>query len=111
MDRRRWRIVGLILVVVDAAGLVLVASYRKARFDRAAPAWLDPQQPPDGVAAELSTLTADQSWAANRCRHMTACCGEQSAGSRIRRTYPGTLADAPWSLVRARADLSVGGVN
>lgn len=108
MDRRRWRVVGLVVVVLGAAGLVLFANYRRARFERAAPGWLNPEQPPDGVAAELSTLTADQSWAANRCRHMTACCPGQTAGSRVRRTYPGSLAESDTSFVRGRLGVELG---
>jgi hypothetical protein len=83
------------------AVLVLFAVNRRDVLSRAMPAWLDPGQPPDGVAAQLNTLTADQSWAANRARHMTACCADRTAGRRIRRTYPATLAEDPNSFIRA----------
>jgi hypothetical protein len=107
VDRRRWRIIGLVVLAVAGAALFLIAVTRRVQFYRAAPAWLDPDQPPDGVAAELSTLTADQSWAANRCRNMSACCADQTAGARTRRIYPGTLADSDSSFIRGGGSLEM----
>jgi hypothetical protein len=78
---------GLIL-----AWFVLWSVQRRQAFEAAAPGWLNPGQPPDGVAAPL---TAAQSYAANRCRPMTACCTGRTAGMRTRRTYPPTVAG--WS--------------
>ena len=106
MDRR-WKAVGLVVLVVAAGAFLLFAVNRRSRWERAAPAWLDPQQPPDGVASQLSTLTEAQSWAANRCRHMSACCGDQTAGRRVRRTYPGSLAESDTSFIRASFGLGV----
>lgn len=105
MNRRR--VVVLVLVAVGAAAFFLYACYRRAAWERAAPAWLDPKQPPDGVASQLPTLTDAQSWAANRCRPMAASCCDNTAGRRIRRTYPGSLAESPDSFVRGRLGFGV----
>ena len=72
------------------------------------PAWLDTVQPPDTVAADFMTLTADQSWAANRCRPIHAACSDYTAGSRIRRTYPRSLAESPHSFIRTSLQLEGG---
>jgi len=94
---------GLALVV-----LVLYAINRRDQLARAMPAWLNVQQPADGIAAELNTLTADQSWAANRCRPMTASCTGRTAGTRIRRTYPASLEASDDSFIRAHVSVSGG---
>lgn len=99
MNRRQSITAGVIVAVVAGFALVLVAIGRKARYERAAPAWLDPEQPPDGVAASLPCVTPDQSWAANRARHMSGACTGQTAGNRVRRTYPETLASSSASFV------------
>lgn len=106
---RRYRthiVVGL--VVVLAVGGLMFAMARRDRFNRAAPAWLDPHQPPDGVAAELSTLTAAQSQAANGCTPLSACCADRTAGARVRRTYPGSLAYSDGSFIRVFVKGQVG---
>jgi hypothetical protein len=107
-DRRRLARVALVVVAVGM--FILFASMRRDRYNRATPNWLDPQQPPDGIATDLGTLTEKQSWAANRAAPMNACCTDRGAGRRVRRTYPGTLADHPDSLVAGsvRINLSAG---
>lgn len=108
MTRRQTIIIGVIAGVLAVAALALYAIGRRDAWTRAAPAWLNPSQPADGVAAELSTLTVDQSWAANRARHMTGCCTDQTAGTRVRRTYPSTLAESDCSIVKGQLSLQVG---
>jgi hypothetical protein len=103
-SRTKMVAVGVVAVLV-VAGFVLWAVNRKAELARAKPAWLDPHQPPDGVAAELSTLTADQSWAANRCRPMVASCSDYTAGRRIRRIYDPCLEQSSGSFIRTRFEL------
>jgi len=105
MTRRQKITAAVIVGVLLVAVFVVWAANRRDALARAMPAWLDLQQPPDGVAAELTTLTEDQSWAANRARHMTACCPGRTAGQRIRRTYPGCLADSDQSFVRTDVEL------
>lgn len=100
MNRRQIGIVAGVVVVLGAAVFVVCAAHRRAAYRRAAPEWLNPHQPPDGVAAQLSTLNADESWAANRGRHMSACCAPYTAGRRLRRTYPASLEESPDSCVR-----------
>lgn len=104
---RRW----FVAAVAGAVGLMVLFLWgwqRRAALSAVRPSWTDPGQPPDGVAAELNSLTDDQSWAANRCRNMSACTPGQTAGYRIHRTYPDQLAGAPDTLVRARVAL-IGG--
>jgi len=102
---RRQTMVGGAIV----GGLVLIAvilwwhNHATAR-ERATPAWLSPGQPPDEVTPE--PLSPDASWAANRCRPMVASCGPHSAGSRVRREYPGSLCESDASFVRASVNLT-----
>lgn len=105
MNTRQIRAAAIVVGVLLIAVGVLYAANRRDALARAKPDWLDPQQPPDGVAAQLTTLSQDQSWAANRARHMTACCLGRTAGRRIRRTYPGCLADSDTSIVRTQVEL------
>lgn len=107
MTRRQGITAGIIAAVLGAAVFVLWACQRKAAYERAAPAWLDPKQPADGIAAELTTLNDGQSWAANRCRPMTAPCTGRTAGRRIRRTYDGCLEESGSSLIRTGAQLEL----
>ncbi len=99
---------GVVIALLAGGAVALYAINRRADLKRVkGPDWLDVQQPPDGVATDFQTLSADQSWAANRCRPMTACCSGRSAGSRIRKTYPGSLASSDHSFIRA--SFAVGG--
>lgn len=101
VTRRQTVIASAVVAVLAAAAAGLWYLNRAQAAERAAPSWLDPQQPPPGVAAPLiATVSAGESWAANRPRHMSACCTGQTAGLRIRRTYASTLAANPDSLVR-----------
>lgn len=94
----RIGLVALVLVAVGAFALYAIG--RRAQWARGAPAWLAGGQPPDGIASQLSTLTAAESWAANRCGPIAAPCAGHTAGRRVRRTYPGTLAESEHSLIR-----------
>lgn len=108
MDRKRLTIAAGVAVVIGVAAIVLMGAERRAALARSRPAWLDPQQPSEGIAADLRTVSDAESWAANRCRPMAASCSGYTAGRRIRRTYPGSLADAPYSFIRASVDLQGG---
>lgn len=100
VTRRQTVIASAVVAVLAAAAAGLWYLNRVQAQERETPSWLDPQQPPPGIAAPaMATVTPGQSWAANRPRHMTASCCGQSAGLRIRRTYAPTLASDPGSLV------------
>ncbi len=94
MTRRQTVIMAVIVATLATAAVVLWMVNRTAERERNSPAWLDPQQPPEGV-----TSPAGVSWAANRCRPMVGPCHDHTAGRRIRRTYPGTLASSDASIV------------
>lgn len=108
MNRRQTVVVATIGAAVGVAVLVLLVVRRRQLDTPAIPDWLKVQQPPETVTPDLMILTPDQSWAANRCRPMTACCGDLSAGRRIRRTYPPSLAESPDSFIRLSFDLGGG---
>lgn len=99
MTRRQIIISASIVAILIAAAAGLWLLNRNQAAERDSPAWLDPQQPPEGIAGRVNTLTPEQSWAANRALHMSASCGGGTAGSRVRRTYAGTLASNPDSVV------------
>lgn len=90
-------------IAAVAAGVAVAAwlgfQHRHEEW-RKTPDWNDPQQPVEGTggmpANNLPAApTPTAAWAAVRpgTPHMTA-------GSRVRRTYPGNLVDDPESLVR-----------
>lgn len=92
------------VVFVAAAGLGVAAVLiwmiqRRATLPRV-PEWLDTRQPPATLAAQLSTLSEAQSWAANRCRPINAACPGYTAGYRVHRLWPDNLSSDPGSLVR-----------
>lgn len=98
MTRQRWVAAG----VVGALVLIVVLLWtgnRRAALASALPEWTKAYQPPDGVANEVNTLTAAQSWASARCTPLTACCEGRTAGMRTRRTYPDTLATSADSFI------------
>lgn len=105
MTRRQCAIAAAVVGVVALAALTLFNVNKRAAGARATPAWLDPQQPPETVTPNLLPVPAGQSWAANRCRPMAASCPEHTAGRRVRRIYPGSLADSSGSFVRGFAEL------
>lgn len=105
MNTRQRVVVGAITLTLAAVVVAVWAANRRYALLRAKPAWLDPEQPPEGVAAVWGTLSPAQSWAANRATPMTACCPGRGAGSRVRRVYPDTLADSPTSFIRAGFNL------
>lgn len=87
--RRQTLVMVAVVGALLAAVAVLWVGYRRSAAERETPSWTDPQQPADQVAPLVAG--AEQSWAANRARPMTASCGDNSAGRRTRRTYPATL--------------------
>lgn len=105
MNGRQRVIAWATLGVLAVAAFVVYATTRREIFTAAHPDWLDSGQPPEGLAATVGTLTAAESWAANRASHMTASCTGRGAGRRVRRTYPQTLADSPHSFIRANVNL------
>lgn len=100
MTGRQRAVAVVVLVLAAVATFIVYAVNRRERIERASPAWLDPHQPPDGVAGELTTLTAGESWAANRCRPLAASCSAHTAGRRVRRIYDPTLEQSSGSYVR-----------
>lgn len=107
MNRRVTYVAGGVVVLV-AAAVLLAGAERRARLARQVPAWLNFRQPPESAAVEMMTLSPAESWAANRCVPMVGPSKGYSAGSRIRRTYPGTLADSDDSIVRGSFSLEGG---
>jgi hypothetical protein len=105
MTTRQKAVCWAVAAALAFAALAIYAANRRYRFLAAKPAWLDPQQPPEGIAATYGTLTPAESWAANRASHLSACCTDRGAGRRIRRTYPATLADSDGSFIRASFNL------
>lgn len=106
MTRQRWWLIGGLVLVVT---LVVVAfSARKQAWERIHPSWLDPRQPPEGVAANLGVLTAAESLAANGCPPMGACSVARTARMDTMRQWPGHLVDHPDSLVSLIGQIEVG---
>lgn len=99
MNRQRWLMLGGLVALVLFVCVAFIV--RKRRFERAHPSWLDPQQPPEGVAAQMTTLTPGESLAANGCWPMSAPCTGRTARLDTMRTYPGHLTDHPGSLIHA----------
>lgn len=105
----RQRLVGWGAVVILAILALSIWVMQRRRDDASrTPAWTDPGQPPVGVANTPTQLTADQSWAANRCAPFAASCADNTAGMRVRRRYPDTLADSECSIVRGSIALGGG---
>jgi hypothetical protein len=109
MTRKQYVAIGGIAAAAVIAFMLLIGFNSKEAAKRLTPAWLDPQQPAGGIAPDLLTVSEGESWAANRCRPMVASCGDNTAGRRIRRTYPGTLVDCESSLIRGRLAVELGG--
>lgn len=101
MNRQRWFLVlGLVALLLVVGVTVVVRVGLKRRAEGTTPReWLDPGQPAEGVASQLSTITAAQSLAANGCWPMSAPCTGRGAGLKTMRTYPGHLTDHPNSLI------------
>lgn len=95
MDRRKKLIIGAGAVGLLAAALLWLIQQRAAARHNV-PDWTDPEQPPAGTAGQPVVMpTAAASWSAARP-------GDPGmrGGSRIMRSYSGTLADDPESVVR-----------
>lgn len=108
MNRRQKIVAGVIVLALTLVVVAVWAANRRYAFLRAKPEWLDPEQPPEGVAASWGALSPAESWAANRASPMSACCTGRGAGSRVRRVYDDTLADSPHSFIRADINLAGG---
>lgn len=76
------------------AVLIVWGLQRRHDNDAATPAWTDPKQPELGTAAQPA-----MDWAASRPPTITGACAGITAGAKLRRTYPGTLADSPDSFI------------
>lgn len=107
MTRRQAVKSAAIGAAVALAVVVLVLVRRRQAQTPQVPAWLDIRQPPDAIPSAAG-LTADQSWAANRCRPFAASSGDHTAGRRVRRTYPASLAESPHSFIRTSFELEGG---
>lgn len=90
---------GAVVAVLGLAALLLWRTQLRAQDEATTPDWSDPHQPADDLGPAMQVADPGQSWAANRCGPMTACCTGQTAGRRTRRLYDATLADSPNSLV------------
>lgn len=101
MTRQRWfLVVALVLVALVVGVTVVVRVGVKRRRQGVTPReWLDPGQPAEGVANQLTTLTAGESLAANGCPHVGAYSPCRTARMDTMRTYPGHLIDHPHSLI------------
>lgn len=96
------------VVVVAVLAVWALGSQRRAAFARSVPAWLDVHQPPENIAAQLPTVSEAESWAAARCRPPACCSPAYTAGMRVRRLYPETLAASPHSSIRASFEVGGG---
>lgn len=97
MDRQRKIIIGAVVAGAIGAGALWVIQQRHQKR-RETPAWTDPEQPPEGtggVAVSVGLPPARAAWCAAR----PGDPGLRS-GSRVMRTYAGTLVDDPESVVR-----------
>lgn len=108
MSRRQMLITAAVGGLLILGVLLLVGWNRREALRHAVPEWLRPHQPPETITPELLTVSEAESFAANRCRPMAASCGDNTAGRRIRRTYPGSLTESPDSLIRVAFDISGG---
>lgn len=77
------------------AVLILWGVQRRGSDREQTPAWTDPHQPPEGIAGQPA-----MDWAASRPPSITGACAGITAGAKVRRHYPGTLADDPNSFIR-----------
>ena len=97
MEKRTKVIIGATVAGAVAAGVLWVIAQRH-RESRQSPAWTDPETPPEGtagLAASIGLAPARAAWCAAR----PGDPGLRS-GSRVMRSYAGTLVDDPESVVR-----------
>jgi len=105
---QRQKIVAGVILAIGVVTVVLLWNVeRRARILARIPGWTATEVVPDSVAPDLGTVSELESWAANRCRPMAACCSEETAGRRVAKFYPSSLANSPFSLIRA--NFEVGG--
>lgn len=93
---RRSLIIGLVAVAVL---LVAMCAYYRARRLAMVPTWLNPEQPPQGVASQLGVISPAQAAVVYGCSPLAGPCSNYSAGSRVLRTYAPSLADDDDALV------------
>ena len=100
MTRGRWLLVGGVVLVLVAVG-VLSMNARAGELVRNAPSWLKAHQPPDGIASNAVEPVPAAWQACARPSPMVASCEGYGAGRRVRKTYADNLAAEPSSLIRA----------
>lgn len=93
LDRRQTIIAASAGSVALAAVIVWYVQRCSDAADRT-PAWTDPDQPALGTAAQPA-----MNWAASRPPTITGPCAGVTAGVKVRRLYPATLADSPDSFI------------
>jgi hypothetical protein len=99
MTRQRW----VLYIFAGAVAVALLCAYawqRRATFARILPGALDGTPPPEGVAAQITTLTDGEMRAVYGVPTFTGACSMNTARSDYMRTWPGHLADCPDSLIR-----------
>jgi hypothetical protein len=109
MNRRETIVTAVFASLLAVAALGLWMLNRAHVAARSTPAWLNAggDQGPENVGQV--PLTAAQSLAANGVPNMTACCRGRGAPSRIRKTYPASLAAEPSSIISAHVGFQLGG--
>jgi len=108
VTQRQKVVAGVVLAIGVAVVVLLWNVERRARMLARVPGWNATEVLPDSVAPDMATVTDAESWAANRCRPMVACCGEETAGLRVGKLYASSLASSPHSLIRASFELGGG---
>lgn len=91
---RRQTIIAATAGSVALAALIVWGAQRRADTAARTPAWTDPHQPAEGVAVQPA-----MDWAASRPPTIAGACAGITAGAKVRRLYPGTLADDPTSFI------------
>jgi len=107
VTQRQKIVAGVVLAIGVGVVVLLWNVERRARILARVPGWTSTEGVPDSVAPDLATVSELDSWAANRCRPMIACCGEETAGRYVGKLYDSSLASSPNSLVRA--NFQIGG--
>lgn len=93
---RRSLIIGAVAI---GAILLLMCAYYRARRLASVPTWLNPEQPPQGVASQLGVISPAQAAVVYGCAPLAGPCSNYSAGSRTLRTYAPSLTDDDNALV------------
>lgn len=107
LSRRQTIVGGSVVGALVLVVIVLWSSNRRAELARIlGPTWTRVQQPPEYIGEPVSPMDA---WAASRPGHMSAVSTGFGAGSRVLRTYPGSLMESPHSCVPSGFSVTLGG--